>query len=90
MTQIPTPSVPPFIESNEHEFHDSGVPSKVAIAKHPLHPLIVTLDSKLILPNVEDPLKAESAQIFAEFWQLAKTDAAYLVMLDRHERQSAA
>ncbi|WP_309734706.1 DUF4385 domain-containing protein [Chamaesiphon sp. OTE_75_metabat_556] len=47
-------------------------------------------DSQLILPNVEDPLKAESAQIFAEFWQLAKTDAAYLVMLDRHERQSAA
>ena len=42
MTQTPTPSVPPFIESNEREFHDSGVPSTVAIAKHPLHPLIVT------------------------------------------------
>jgi uncharacterized membrane protein len=42
MTQTPTPSVPPFIESNEREFLDSGVPSTVAVAKHPLHPLIVT------------------------------------------------
>jgi Domain of unknown function (DUF4385) len=47
-------------------------------------------ESKLILPNVEDPIKAESAKIFAEFWQLAKTDPEYLLMLDRHERQSAA
>ncbi|WP_309741346.1 DUF2231 domain-containing protein [Chamaesiphon sp. OTE_20_metabat_361] len=37
-----TPSIPPFIESNTTEYHDSGVPSTVAIAKHPLHPLIVT------------------------------------------------
>jgi Domain of unknown function (DUF4385) len=47
-------------------------------------------DAKLILPNVEDPIKAESAKIFAEFWQLAKADPEYLMMLDRHERQSAA
>ncbi len=40
MTQ--TPSMPPFIESDEREYHDSGIPSTVAIAKHPLHPLIVT------------------------------------------------
>lgn len=38
----PTPSIPPFIESDEREYHDSGIPSTVAIAKHPLHPLIVT------------------------------------------------
>lgn len=25
MTQLP--DVPPFIEGNEHEYHDSGVPS---------------------------------------------------------------
>jgi uncharacterized membrane protein len=37
-----TPSIPPFIESNESEYVDSGIPSTVAIAKHPLHPLIVT------------------------------------------------
>lgn len=40
MTQYP--NIPPFIESNEREYHDSGVPSTVAIAGHPLHPLIVT------------------------------------------------
>jgi hypothetical protein len=44
----------------------------------------------LILPNIEDPIKAESAKIFAEFWQLAKADPEYLMLLDRHERQSAA
>jgi uncharacterized membrane protein len=37
-----TPNVPPFIESDEHEYRDSGIPSTVAIAGHPLHPLIVT------------------------------------------------
>jgi Domain of unknown function (DUF4385) len=47
-------------------------------------------DSKIILPNQEDPIKAESAKIFHEIWQLAKTNPDYLIMLDRHERQSAA
>ncbi len=40
MTQ--TPNLPPLIESDEREYRDSGVPSTVAIAGHPLHPLIVT------------------------------------------------
>jgi len=40
MTQ--TPNIPPFIESDEREYRDSGVVSTVAIAGHPLHPLIVT------------------------------------------------
>jgi uncharacterized membrane protein len=40
MTQ--NPNIPPFIESNEHEYRDSGVPSTVAVAGHPFHPLIVT------------------------------------------------
>lgn len=40
MTQLP--NVPPFIESSEQEYRDSGVPSTVAIAGHPLHPLMVT------------------------------------------------
>lgn len=40
MTQ--TPNIPPVIESDEREYRDSGVPSTVAIAGHPLHPLIVT------------------------------------------------
>ncbi len=41
-------------------------------------------DSKIILPNQEDPIKAESAKIFQEVWQLAKTDPDYLMMLERH------
>jgi Domain of unknown function (DUF4385) len=46
-------------------------------------------DSKIILPREEDPIKAESAKIFYEFWQLAKTDLEYLIMLDRHENQES-
>ena len=44
-------------------------------------------DSKIILPNQEDSIKAESAKIFYEVWQLAKTDPEYLMMLDRHIKQ---
>jgi uncharacterized membrane protein len=40
MTQ--TPNIPPLIESDEREYRDSGIVSTVAIAGHPLHPLIVT------------------------------------------------
>ncbi|MEA5495823.1 DUF2231 domain-containing protein [Limnoraphis robusta Tam1] len=36
------PNIPPFIENDPQEYYDSGVPSKVAVAGHPLHPLIVT------------------------------------------------
>lgn len=41
MTQIP--SIPPLIEHEESNYRDSGVPSTVAIAGHPLHPMLVTL-----------------------------------------------
>jgi hypothetical protein len=47
-------------------------------------------ESKIILPYMEDPIKAESAKIFYEFWQVAKTDPEYLSAIDRHERLSAA
>ncbi|MFM7426641.1 MAG: DUF2231 domain-containing protein [Elainella sp.] len=40
MTQ--TPNIPPLIESDPAEYRDSGIPSTVAVAGHPLHPLIVT------------------------------------------------
>jgi uncharacterized membrane protein len=40
MTQ--TPNLPPLIESNDAEYRDSGVTSTVAIAGHPIHPLLVT------------------------------------------------
>jgi len=41
MTQ--TPNIPPVIESEESNYRDSGVPSTVAIAGHPLHPALITL-----------------------------------------------
>ncbi|MEH2066669.1 MAG: DUF2231 domain-containing protein [Nostoc sp.] len=37
----PFPNIPPIIESNDSEYVDTGVPSTVAIAGHPLHPLSV-------------------------------------------------
>lgn len=47
MTQ--TPNIPPLIESHESEYRDSGVQSTVAIAGHPLHPLIVTFPIALLV-----------------------------------------
>ncbi|MEH2267632.1 MAG: DUF2231 domain-containing protein [Nostoc sp.] len=40
-SSTPFPNIPPVIESNDSEYLDSGVPSTVAIAGHPLHPLSV-------------------------------------------------
>lgn len=43
--------------------------------------------SKIVLPREEDPIKAESAKIFYEKWQQAKTDPEYLRLADRHRQQ---
>ncbi|HEY9627577.1 MAG TPA: DUF4385 domain-containing protein [Coleofasciculaceae cyanobacterium] len=43
--------------------------------------------SKTVLPREEDPIKAQSAKIFYEKWQLAKTDAEYLRLAARHRSQ---
>jgi uncharacterized membrane protein len=40
-TSTPFPNIPPLIESDDREYNDTGVPSTVAIAGHPLHPLTV-------------------------------------------------
>ncbi|AFY31560.1 DUF2231 domain-containing protein [Calothrix sp. PCC 7507] len=40
-SSTPFPNIPPIIESDDKEYLDSGVPSTVAIAGHPLHPLSV-------------------------------------------------
>ncbi|MEA5604298.1 DUF2231 domain-containing protein [Nostoc sp. UHCC 0252] len=40
-SSTPFPNIPPVIESNDSEYRDTGVPSTVAIAGHPLHPLSV-------------------------------------------------
>ncbi|MBW4421239.1 MAG: DUF4385 domain-containing protein [Myxacorys californica WJT36-NPBG1] len=40
--------------------------------------------TKTVLPREEDPIKAESAKIFYEQWQIAKTDPEYVTASDRH------
>ena len=40
-TGTPFPNIPPIIEIDDREYRDTGVPSTVAIAGHPLHPLSV-------------------------------------------------
>lgn len=47
MTQ--TPNIPPVIESDESDYRDSGVPSTVAIAGHPLHPPMVVFPVALLV-----------------------------------------
>lgn len=41
--------------------------------------------SKTILPREEDQIKAESARIFYEKWQLARNDVEYLRLRDHHQ-----
>jgi Domain of unknown function (DUF4385) len=43
--------------------------------------------SKTVLPREEDPIKAESARVFYEWWQLAKTDPEYRKLVERHQKQ---
>jgi hypothetical protein len=40
-SQNPYPNLPPIIESLESEYLSNGVTSSVAIAGHPIHPIIV-------------------------------------------------
>ncbi len=40
---------------------------------------------QLILPYEEDPVKAESAAIFKQKWQTAKTNPKYLQLLTKHK-----
>ncbi len=42
---------------------------------------------KIILPREEDSIKAESAKIFYEKWQLAKNDVEYMRMAAHHINQ---
>ncbi|HEY9617088.1 MAG TPA: DUF4385 domain-containing protein [Microcoleaceae cyanobacterium] len=45
--------------------------------------------SRTVLPQQEDPVKAESARIFYDKWQLVRNDAEYLRMRTQHESQVA-
>ena len=43
--------------------------------------------SRIVLPREENPIKAQSAKIFYEKWQLVKTDSKYLELSDRHRNK---
>lgn len=43
--------------------------------------------SKTVLPREEDPVKAQSARIFYEQWQLAKSDPEYIRLSACHREQ---
>lgn len=70
MTQ--TPSVPPLIESDEADYRDSGVTSTVAVAGHPLHPLLITLPiTFLVSAPVTDIVYWLTSDLFwakASYW----------------------
>lgn len=72
MTQ--TPNLPPLIESEETDYRDSGVVSSVAIAGHPLHPLIVTFPiaflSSAPLADIAFGLTKDPFWAQAAFWLL--------------------
>ncbi|MFW6296144.1 MAG: DUF2231 domain-containing protein [Halothece sp.] len=48
-TGTPYPNIPPVLESRESEYQDKGVVSSIAIAGHPIHPIIVIMPIALLL-----------------------------------------
>ncbi|MCU0569405.1 MAG: DUF2231 domain-containing protein [Oculatellaceae cyanobacterium Prado106] len=49
MSTPQTPDIPFVIESHEGEYRDSGIVSTVAIAGHPIHPVLVTMPIGLLV-----------------------------------------
>lgn len=37
----PYPNIPAFLESDNREFRDTGIPSTVSVVGHPIHPILV-------------------------------------------------
>ncbi|MCU0552346.1 MAG: DUF2231 domain-containing protein [Leptolyngbya sp. Prado105] len=70
-----TPDIPLLIESDEAELRDSGVPSTVHIAKHPLHPLIVTFPiaflTGALVTDIAYWLTSDPFWARGSFWLLA-------------------
>ncbi|HEY9909273.1 MAG TPA: DUF2231 domain-containing protein [Thermosynechococcaceae cyanobacterium] len=101
MTQ--TPNIPPLIESDEREYRDSGVPSTVAIAGHPLHPLLVTFPIAFLTgalgTDVGYWLTSDSFWARASFWLIgaglvtglvaAATGMSDFLKIDRVRQHSA-
>lgn len=70
-----TGNIPLLVEEDEAELRDSGVPSTVHIAKHPLHPLIVTFPIAFLTST----LLTDAVYWFTrnQFW----ADASYWLLI---------
>ncbi|MBR8837964.1 MAG: DUF2231 domain-containing protein [Stigonema ocellatum SAG 48.90 = DSM 106950] len=68
----PYPNIPAFLESDSREFRDSGVPSTVAIAGHPIHPILVQFPiAFLVATLLSDIIFWFTSDVFwarASFW----------------------
>ena len=74
-----------YTRSRRYANHKSGKKYKTNPQKE------TSLEAQLqarkdILPNEEDPVKAESAAIFKEKWMQAKTNEKYLQLLAKHKK----
>ncbi|WP_208345574.1 DUF2231 domain-containing protein, partial [Aetokthonos hydrillicola] len=71
----PYPNIPAFLESDNREFHDSGIPSTVAIAGHPIHPILVQFPVAFLvgalLTDVVFWLTSSAFWAQASFWLIA-------------------
>lgn len=68
----PYPNIPAFMESDDREFRDTGVPSTVAIAGHPIHPILVQFPISFLvgalLTDVAFWLTDDTFWARASFW----------------------
>ncbi len=68
----PYPNIPPVIETKDEEYLDSGVTSKLSIAGHPIHPVIVTMPIGLLISAlISDVVYWVTSDLFwasASFW----------------------
>jgi uncharacterized membrane protein len=68
----PYPNIPPVIETKDEEYLDSGVTSKLSIAGHPIHPVIVTMPIGLLISAlISDVVYWGTTDVFwarASFW----------------------
>ena len=69
--QNPYPNIPPIIESLESEYLSNGVTSSVAIAGHPIHPIIVVFPVAFLTAAAGSDLGYLLTKDF--FWARAST-----------------
>lgn len=68
----PYPNIPAFLESDNREFRDTGIPSTVSVVGHPIHPILVQFPiSFLVGALLTDAVFWFAGDVFwarASFW----------------------